>query len=456
MAARRLLTTLDVDDLVRQLLEPGRREPLIAVTVSSRATEPFLDVEKLAALVAPVPVVLLPTQELTWELTSLLPDDLGVYGGAARIWWPGLTVRDQPYRHPLVFAYSPEEGIRATQRIVEELARREVRAFLTPAPARVLRVAVPRPYAVGEVVAGMVLAATPGGAEVEIAPGVTGWLVRRRRDAEAVVGHPVLVRVVGYDDDSVQLEQPPRSSGEPAPKAGGALDVVTARPGPPKPKAPADAEARVPGLVDLLQENAELRRHLAEVEEDKASSDRQADGARHELTLAVKAARRQKQDLSRELRAYRDQIAYLEGQLRGTGRFDDADLQFRHEVLLAWESACVGNDRDTWLLPPDYLVGAFFLSSLEALEGITRAKVVEVCAEVLCGRAATQAGREVHPLRSSDSGEAPQRLREDGAKAYRASLQVSTPSARRLHYWLLPDGRLELSKVGVHDDLTIS
>jgi hypothetical protein len=35
------------------------------------------------------------------------------------------------------------------------------------------------------------------------------------------------------------------------------------------------------------------------------------------------------------------------------------------------------------------------------------------------------------------------------------SLQVKTPSARRLHYWQMRDGRIELSKIGVHDDLTI-
>ena len=454
MPARRLLTTLEVEELVHHLFAPGRTEPLVAVTVSSRVTEPFLDVEKLAALVDPVPVVLLATQELTWELTGRLPDDLGVFGGAARIWWPGFTARDLPYRHPLVFAYSPEEGDRAVRRIVEELERHEARAFLRPAPAPVRKAPVPRPHPVGDVVAGMVLAATPGGAEVEIASGVRGWLVRRRRDAEAVVGKPVLVRVAGYDDDGVVLEQPPRASVEEIAKVPAAQAFsTTIRPGPPLSKV---AAGPAPSLVDLLRENAELRRHLAEVEEDKAAAERQADDARNEVTQAVKSAHREKQDLRKELRSHRDQIAHLEAQLRGTGRFDDAEQQLRHEVLLAWESACTGNDRDRWPLPQDYRVGGFFLSSLAALEGIGRAKIVEVCAEVLCGRAATQVGREVHPLRSGDGGDAPQRIREDGAKAFRASLQVSTPSARRLHYWRLPDGRLELSKVGVHDDLTIA
>ena len=461
MQVRRLLTGADVENLVQQLFSATRTEPVVAVTVSSRATEPYLDVKKLAAVVDPVPVVVLPTQELTWELTSLLPDELGVYGGAARIWWPGLTEQDQPYRHPLVFAYSADEGVRAAQRIVDEIERHEARALLAPASAQPARKApIPRPYPVGEVVAGMVMTATPGGAEVEIAPGVQGWLVRRRRDAEAIVGKPVLVRVAGYDDDGVVLEQPPRSSGasllkaEPAP-----VPSALPRPGPPRLGVAGEdihSDLTSPVLIDLLRENAQLRRQLAEAEEEKTSADRQATDARHELTLAVKAAHRQKQELNRDLRALRDRISHLESQIRGTGRFTDAVQQLRHEVLVAWESACSGSDRDRWPLPDDYIVGPAFLPSVRSIEGITRAKIVEVCAEVLCGRAATQPGREVHPLRTGVGGDAAQRVRYDGAKAFRASLQVNTPSARRLHYWRLPDGRLELSKVGVHDDLTIA
>jgi hypothetical protein len=33
---------------------------------------------------------------------------------------------------------------------------------------------------------------------------------------------------------------------------------------------------------------------------------------------------------------------------------------------------------------------------------------------------------------------------------------MNTPSARRRHFWRLPDGTFELSKVGVHDDFTIA
>jgi hypothetical protein len=149
-------------------------------------------------------------------------------------------------------------------------------------------------------------------------------------------------------------------------------------------------------------------------------------------------------------------MVWLEEQLRGTGRYDDPEQQFRHEVTIEWERSVQGSDRTTRPLRA-YVVGSNFLPSLSRLEGVPRAKVVEVCVDVLTGRAETLASRELHPLRESEAGGTDQRVRaEDGAKAWRVSLQINTPSARRLHFWRLPDGGVELARVGVHDDLTIT
>ena len=70
-----------------------------------------------------------PTGPLTWELTGLLPEGLGVFG-AARIWWPGFTRTDAQYRPPLTFVYSREEGSRAARRIVERI---DARSWAAPA-----------------------------------------------------------------------------------------------------------------------------------------------------------------------------------------------------------------------------------------------------------------------------------------------------------------------------------
>jgi len=54
------------------------------------------------------------------------------------------------------------------------------------------------------------------------------------------------------------------------------------------------------------------------------------------------------------------------------------------------------------------------------------------------------AGRELHQLRTGTGGNDPVRVRPDGATCWRVSLQVKTPPARRLHYWMLNDGSIEL------------
>ena len=47
---------------------------------------------------------------------------------------------------------------------------------------------------------------------------------------------------------------------------------------------------------------------------------------------------------------------------------------------------------------------------------------------------------------------APSGSRGAGAVAWRASLQVKTPAARRIHYWVLSSGQIELARVTAHDD----
>jgi hypothetical protein len=135
-------------------------------------------------------------------------------------------------------------------------------------------------------------------------------------------------------------------------------------------------------------------------------------------------------------------------------RFDPSD-RFIGAVRGVWERGTQGDDRDRypWREP---VLGKDFLTSVEDVQGVARQRVVDVCAHVVSGRAKTIPGLELHPLRESEGGDAPQRRRADGAKAYRCSLQGNTPAARRLHYWELPGGGIELAKVVYHDDFTIS
>ncbi len=125
MPAKLVSCIEDVNALVGRLLDETRVWPVVLVTTRHREVDPPIAADRLARDVAPVPVYLMQTGDLTWNLTALLPDGLGVHGGAARIWWPGLTQTSRAHEHPLVFAYSASEGLRAAQRICEELAQRD-------------------------------------------------------------------------------------------------------------------------------------------------------------------------------------------------------------------------------------------------------------------------------------------------------------------------------------------
>ncbi|WP_098464942.1 hypothetical protein [Isoptericola jiangsuensis] len=130
--------------------------------------------------------------------------------------------------------------------------------------------------------------------------------------------------------------------------------------------------------------------------------------------------------------------------------FTDPADQFRHEVHTAWVRGVPAAQKVSLPLH-DYTLGSAFLDSL-ALPGVSRRKIVETVVHVVTGRAADINGLQLHPLRTDDGGGSPQVRRDDGATCWRVSLQANTPAARRLHYWRLPDGGCELSRVVVHDD----
>ncbi len=164
---------------------------------------------------------------------------------------------------------------------------------------------------------------------------------------------------------------------------------------------------------------------------------------------ATRSAREEAKKLRNELRSQRDQMEALRVELEGGDLFADPLEQLKHDVAMAWlRRTPDGRERQRWPLR-EWTVGPRFLPSLAELEGISRAKVLDVLVEVITDRVKLLPGRDLHPLRDGRSGR--QRAR-DGAQAWRCALQVKTPGARRLHFWILPGNRVELDQVGVHDD----
>ncbi|MET1021231.1 MAG: hypothetical protein ABWX69_03400 [Arthrobacter sp.] len=202
------------------------------------------------------------------------------------------------------------------------------------------------------------------------------------------------------------------------------------------------------GLVSLQQELDALRLEL-EAEQHIAEAARAA-----LEDTAVRLARRQEELL--ELRAYkrRTQPAFKRALAADSdGLFAADEERLRHDVYLAWAKNVPASDKARQALPSDWTAGPGFAASLYGFtEPGVVAKALKATVEVLTGTAERNAAREVHALRANPGGDAAQVVREDGAKCFRAAIEQNVASARRLHFWRLPDGSVELSRVVVHDD----
>ena len=123
----------------------------------------------------------------------------------------------------------------------------------------------------------------------------------------------------------------------------------------------------------------------------------------------------------------------LTDRMHGRSAWSDPDTQFRHEVFLDWLHEVPEEDRVDRYAPRQYTLGPDFLESVEKLDGIRRERIVTVVREVICQQVWTSNARRAHQLRINSTGNAPARVRDDGATAWRCNLQTATASARRLN-----------------------
>ncbi len=132
---RRLIAE-EVEAFVRDdVLDPHRPDPVIALTTLSGDREPPISAEWLANTVGPNGrVVVIPTGDPTWRLKAALPPLLDVYGGAVRIWWPGLARDSSPYEHPLLFIHFPEDVAQVAHRVVSLLGLEATEPLPAAAP----------------------------------------------------------------------------------------------------------------------------------------------------------------------------------------------------------------------------------------------------------------------------------------------------------------------------------
>ncbi|OIJ24757.1 hypothetical protein [Nocardioides luteus] len=246
----------------------------------------------------------------------------------------------------------------------------------------------------------------------------------------------------------------PRRRGEP---------VRAVRPTPvPAPSPPQEKEvapAKKAAVQSMSLQVTAIKAEKAHLEAELAGLRDQVSGLRNErVQFAKDLARAARQVETRDV-----ELARMRSQLRRAKQrtappevalpvFADRERGFRHLVEAAWARRIPVGEQPTRPLPA-YSIGERFLDSVDALEGIALDKIADVVMEVLTGLAEQSTGRELHQLRTSAGGNAAPQSRPDGAVCYRVSMQIHTPSARRLHFWKCPDGTIELSRVVVHDDM---
>nr|WP_274637370.1 hypothetical protein [Microbacterium bovistercoris] len=204
------------------------------------------------------------------------------------------------------------------------------------------------------------------------------------------------------------------------------------------------------GIDDSTMERlrAEVRGVRAQLSQERAE--------RGELERKLRELREQRRGSTQALREAR-KVAQRDPAVRESredrrARWLSGDEWVRHEIYLAWVERVSASDREGWPLA-DYAVGDRFAASLEQLDDQQFAKALRACVDAITGRIREVASREAHPLRAGDGGDDPDVVRlADGAKCWRAYIEQNTPAARRLHYWVLPGGGIELGRIVVHDD----
>ncbi|WCD93316.1 hypothetical protein [Microbacterium sp. nov. GSS16] len=189
-------------------------------------------------------------------------------------------------------------------------------------------------------------------------------------------------------------------------------------------------------------DGAELKRLRAENEQLRAKlADERAERAKVEASLSEASHDRREAG-----RALRDARRAAE-----RAHVDPTADGIRFEIERTWGNRTAPGERARWPLR-EFTFGAAFIDSLAALDENQLSKAVRACVDAVTGRDREIPARELHRLRTGEGGDDSYVVRADGSKCWRSSIEQNTPGARRLHYWELPGGVIELSRVVHHDD----
>lgn len=107
--------------LAEYLLDPERATPVVVVTTATGHLGPSIDAEAiLDAVRENAEVYVLPTGDITFAMSHLLPPKTQVYGGAGRVYPVDPRWQSDPYAAPLRFAFGAAQGPGATDRLIAD------------------------------------------------------------------------------------------------------------------------------------------------------------------------------------------------------------------------------------------------------------------------------------------------------------------------------------------------
>lgn len=227
----------------------------------------------------------------------------------------------------------------------------------------------------------------------------------------------------------------------------------SAPPQPPTDLPRAEPVDELPPPLAARGDDGELIQAIQHENRQLAEQVRQRDAKVERLQGELRRARTdRRQSEKARTQARREQAAQERFAREGRFFVDDAE-QLDFEIRTAWVYATLPSEKVARRLKP-YTYGPEFLATCNQIQGVPREKIVEVMVQVLTGRDVELASRELHQLRTGTGGDDPPVTRDGGETCWRVSLQVKTPSARRLHYWMCNDGSIEFSSVRLHDDMS--
>ena len=502
-----------VEQLVEDLFDPHRSGAVVVLSTSKKVHHPYFDVEWLESeLEDSARLVVLANSMAALRFTERLGDErLSVFGGAGRVYPPGHEWTSDPFGAPLVFCY-PGQGRSSAEKIVAHVRSISYRFGLSVTPTRETGDIATTADVIGCPTESQIFVRTQDGLTckmlaVHLYPGVEAS--RLVRAGQRFQGRERVGSIMGdffpdkIDDDALGRARECFADGS---IAFALVDSVT----PSEAKLmlhPAVEAALVPrdeNLTHLLSQGdvvaveliwdengflADLARaadacpamsllpdgppwlipeelrgeHDAVSEIDMASDIDQASPSLQlepeEANATVVLLTEHQQQLEAELVQLRNEIKALKKERRESQASKrprvhaDEEEQFRFEVLLSYLTRVSPADRKEYPLPSSHHLGKDFLESLDrqvTAGAIRRDKIVDVCTDVLCGRAMAIPSRVPKPWLVSKQG--PQQDRPDGAKAWRVRLQVNSSSARRMKYWVRADRTVEFESVGVHDE----